>query len=134
MLPDSGEGKCQAIVRSPCSGCVEIVFEGAVGVDSVEGAVLDFQALQSEAPPHYLIIDGADVTKYDGGVRESGRHLLEKFRQGGGKEVVFVIRSSVLRLLGATVGMMVRLPVRIFSDRDGALDYVRTRLGEARMR
>ncbi len=65
---------------------------------------------------------------YDVSVRDEGKALLEVFRDGGGREVVMVLSSAVHRLLGATVAMIVRIPIKIFATRAEALRYIEQRL------
>jgi hypothetical protein len=120
-----------ARLLTPCKGCLEVVYEGRVDGNIVEGSVDDLRGMLSDQPAQYLMVDGSGISDYDMSVRDQGRELMQVFRDAGGKEVVMVLSSAVHRLLGATVAMMVRLPIKIFANRTEALRYVHTKLDRA---
>jgi hypothetical protein len=120
----------RARLLTPCDGCIEVIFEGVVDGPVVKQAVDRLRQMASRRPPQYLLVDGTSITNYDGSVRDEGRELLQVVRDGGGKEVVMVLSSAVHRLLGATVAMMVRIPIKIFATRAEALGYVERKIVE----
>jgi mRNA degradation ribonuclease J1/J2 len=113
-----------ARLTTPRDGCVEVVFEGDMDGAVVETAVSRLRAIAEQRVVLYLLVDGTGITKYDSSVRDQGKELLSVVRDCGGREVVMVLSSAVHRLLGATVAMMVRIPIKIFGSRAQALDYI----------
>lgn len=129
MVPqDSGSQVGGSRLVTPCQGCIEVIYEGVVNGTVVRQSVQRLRRMASQTPPVYLLVDGTGITDYDATVRDEGRALLEVFRDTGGKEVVMVLSSAVHRLLGATVAMIVRIPIKIFATRAEALRYVEGRL------
>ncbi len=117
-----------ARLTTPCDGCVEVVFEGAVDGRVVKSAVTRLRTIARQRSVLYLLVDGTKIGTYDGTVRDEGKELLSIVREQGGREVVMVLSSAVHRLLGATVAMMVRVPIKIFATRHEALDYIQREL------
>lgn len=105
-----------------------MIYEGVVNGRVVRQSVDRLRRLAARDAPLYLLVDGTGITDYDASVRDEGRALLEAFRDGGGREVVMVLSSAVHRLLGATVAMIVRIPIKIFATRAEALRYVEGKL------
>lgn len=129
MGPQDSEAQAGgARLVSPCQGCIEVIYEGVVNGTVVRQSVQRLRRMASQSPPYYLLVDGTGISDYDISVRDEGRALLETFRDAGGKEVVMVLSSAVHRLLGATVAMIVRIPIKIFATRAEALRYVEGRL------
>ena len=121
---DKTEPEGVARLTTPCDGCVEVIFEGAVDGKVVKTAVNRLRTITQRRPVMYLLVDGTGIGRYDGTVRDEGKELLSIIRDHGGREVVMVLSSAVHRLLGATVAMMVRIPIKIFGTRREALDYI----------
>jgi hypothetical protein len=112
----------------PRRGCIEVIYEGVVNGTTVRHSVQQLQRMATREAPLYLLVDGTGISDYDAGVRDEGRALLEAFRDAGGREVVMVLSSAVHRLLGATVAMIVRMPIKIFATRAEALRYIEGKL------
>lgn len=113
-----------ARLSTPCEGCVEVVFEGNLDGSVVRTAVDRLRKIAERRSVLYLLVDGTAIADYDSSVRDEGKQLLSVVRDNGGREVVMILSSAVHRLLGATVAMMVRIPIKIFPSRSLALDYI----------
>jgi hypothetical protein len=55
---------------------------------------------------------------------EAGSEWFKRFKEQGGKKVVFISKLSSARMVAATLGFAVRVPVTTFDRMDRAFDHL----------
>jgi hypothetical protein len=74
--------------------------------------------------PRYWLVDAMATTGYSADVRETGRLLLQQFREHGGVLVTVATELVFVRVLAAGLAMATRLPIKLFGSLPEAMNCI----------
>ncbi len=69
------------------------------------------------------------MTGYEVAAHGPGSKILAMFRAKGGRKFPVVIPSAPLRMMIASVAFATGLPLKVFDDRQEAIEYLRSLAG-----
>jgi hypothetical protein len=125
--PDGGS----VTTRWLSSTTVETVYTGFVSVKLIQRAEADFRAMLAERPALYRLVDTTAMTTMDPAAKGGIEGIWQRFKQHGGREILFVAKASLVRMQGSVTAMTEGVRIRLFDTRAEALVHLATLSGRA---